>query len=89
MIITIGRQFGSRGREIGKALASDYNIAYYDKELLPIAAQESGLDQNFLENYDEHGKNSLLYSIVYGYDQPLSYDTRKLFCRLSGKTSAI
>ena len=65
-IITIGRQFGSGGREIGKKLAEQLHIAYYDKELLEIAAKESGLDQNFLQNYDETGKNSLLYSLVMG-----------------------
>lgn len=66
MIITIGRQFGSRGRAVGKALASAYGIVYYDKDLLPITELESGLDQNFLESRDERGKNSLLYSIVMG-----------------------
>ena len=64
-IITIGRQFGAGGREIGKAVAARLNIPYYDKELLVVAAKESGLDTRFLENYDER-TNSLLYSLVMG-----------------------
>lgn len=64
MIITIGRQFGSGGREIGKALAIELGITYYDKELLLLAAQESGLDQKFLESRDESEKSNLLYSLI-------------------------
>ena len=42
-IITIGRQYGSGGKEIGKKLAEYYNIPFYDKELLKVAAKESGI----------------------------------------------
>ena len=40
VIITIGRQFGSGGSEIGKKLADNLNIKYYDKELIQLAAKE-------------------------------------------------
>ena len=43
IILTIGRQFGSGGREIGKKLAKAFGIGYYDSELITVAAQESGL----------------------------------------------
>ena len=66
VIITIGRQFGSGGRKIGKALAAELNIPYYDKELLTVAAQESGLDQKFLASHDESSMNRLLYAIAMG-----------------------
>ncbi|MDD3222640.1 MAG: cytidylate kinase-like family protein [Lachnospiraceae bacterium] len=65
-IITIGREFGSGGREIGKRLANALNITYYDKELLGIAAKESGLSTEFLESYDEKSNGSFLYSLVMG-----------------------
>ena len=39
LIITIGRQFGSGGREIGQRLAKLFDIAYYDKELIQEAAK--------------------------------------------------
>jgi cytidylate kinase len=64
--ITIGRQFGSGGREIGKKVAQALNIPYYDKELLAVAAEESGLSKDFLKSYDEKPTNSFLYSLVMG-----------------------
>ena len=64
--VTIGRQFGSGGREIGKKVAQALDIPYYDKEILAVAAQESGLSQEFLKSYDEKPTNSFLYSLVMG-----------------------
>ena len=49
-IITIGRQYGSAGHSIGKILADDLGIKYYDKELLERAAKDSGLCQELFEN---------------------------------------
>lgn len=63
-VISIGRQFGSGGREIGRKVAELLNIAYYDKELLAIAARKSGLSDHFLEEYDERPTRSFLYSMV-------------------------
>ena len=63
-IITIGRQFGSGGREIGRKLAESYQIPFYDKELLKIAAKESGLCEDLFENFDEKPTTSFLYSLV-------------------------
>ncbi|MEE1228721.1 MAG: cytidylate kinase-like family protein [Lachnospiraceae bacterium] len=63
-IITIGRQYGSGGREIGRKLADYYGIPFYDKELLKIAAKESGICEEMFENYDEKPTTSFLYSLV-------------------------
>ena len=63
-IITIGRQYGSAGRQIGRALAKELGIACYDKELLDRAAKESGICQELFENHDEKPTNSFLYSLV-------------------------
>ena len=63
-IVTIGRQCGSGGREIGIALAKELNIPFYDKELLKRAAKESGLCEEVFEQFDEKPTSSLLYSIV-------------------------
>ena len=52
-IITIGRQFGSGGREIGRLLSRMMNIGYYDKELMQEAARESGIDTHYFEKADE------------------------------------
>jgi len=51
--INIGRQIGSGGREIGKKLAEKFNIAFYDKELITIAAHQSGICKEFFEKADE------------------------------------
>lgn len=63
-IITIGRQYGSAGRQIGRALAEELGIQCYDKELLDRAAKDSGLCQELFENHDEKPTNSFLYSLV-------------------------
>lgn len=64
MIITIGRQYGSAGYEIGKKLAEDLGIQLYDKEMLKRAAKESGLCEELFETHDEKPTNSFLYSLV-------------------------
>ena len=63
-IFTIGRQYGSGGRLIGKKLAEDLGIPFYDKELLTIAAKESGFCQEIFETHDEKPTSSFLYSLV-------------------------
>jgi cytidylate kinase len=86
-IITINRQYGSHGREIGRKLAEKLDVKYYDKELITLAAKESGYSRSLFENADEKPSNSLLYSLVMGsyaargwffqQDDVFSYD--KLF----------
>ncbi len=63
-VITIGRQFGSGGKDIGRILAEKLNVKCYDKELLTIAAKESGLCREIFENHDEKPTSSFLYSLV-------------------------
>lgn len=63
-IITIGRQFGSGGREVGKIIANELGIKLYDKEMLTVASEESGLSEEFFEKHDEKPTSSFLYSLV-------------------------
>ena len=63
MVITVGRQYGSGGREIGTMLAEKLGIAYYDDMLLKEAAKESGLCEDLFRSFDERPK-SFLYSIA-------------------------
>lgn len=83
-IITIGRQFGSGGREIGEMVAEHFGIKCYDKELLSRAAKESGFCEEMIQNHDERPTNSFLYNLVmdtysFGYnsssfvDMPISH----------------
>lgn len=64
LIVTIGRQFGSGGHEIGQALAKRFGMTFYDRELLEVAARESGLDPSLFADHDERPVNSLLYSLA-------------------------
>lgn len=63
-IYTIGREFGSGGKEVGEKLAERLGIKLYDKELLQHAAKESGFCEEIFENHDERPTNSFLYSLV-------------------------
>lgn len=83
-IITIGRQFGSGGREIGMKVAEHFGIKFYDKELLTRAASESGFAQEMIQDHDERPTTSFLYNLVmdtysFGYnsssfvDMPISH----------------
>ena len=63
-IYTIGREFGSGGKDIGTALAKRLGVKCYDKELLKEASKESGYCAEIFENHDEKPTNSLLYSLV-------------------------
>lgn len=83
-IVTIGRQFGSGGREIGEKVAEHFGIKCYDKELLSRAAKESGFCEEMIQNHDERPTNSFLYNLVmdtysFGYnassfvDMPISH----------------
>ena len=83
-IITVGRQFGSGGREIGELVAQHFGIKCYDKELLSRAAKESGFCEEMIQNHDERPTNSFLYNLVmdtysFGYnassfvDMPISH----------------
>ena len=63
-IITIGRQYGSGGHDIGEALAKELGVKLYDKDMLKRAAKESGLCEELFESHDEKPTNSFLYSLV-------------------------
>lgn len=63
-IITIGREFGSAGREIGYKVAETFDIKLYDKEMLARAAKESGICEEIFHSHDEKPTNSFLYSLV-------------------------
>ncbi|MDE5944588.1 MAG: cytidylate kinase-like family protein [Rikenella sp.] len=63
-VITIGRQFGSGGRELGRQLADRFGIPYYDKELIATAAKESGLDPEYFEKADERIPGTLIRALT-------------------------
>ena len=65
-IITIGRQYGSGGRAIGRRVAEELGIPCYDKELILLAAQKSGMSAEVFAHVDETATSSFLYAISAG-----------------------
>ncbi len=63
-IITIGRQFGSGGREIGEKLAEKLGYTFYDKNLIILAAEKGGISHEVLNNADEKAANPWLYAAM-------------------------
>ncbi|MDL2236736.1 cytidylate kinase-like family protein [Christensenellaceae bacterium OttesenSCG-928-K19] len=63
-IITLGRQFGSGGREIGRMLAQRMDVPFYDRDLIRLAAEESGYNSEVLESADEKATNIFLQSFA-------------------------
>ena len=64
LVITIGRQYGSGGREIGARLAKELGLGFYDKNILRLNSDESGIKESFYHMADEKAGNKLLYRIV-------------------------
>lgn len=64
LVITIGRQCGSKGKLVGQKLAEAMGVKCYDKELLTEAAKHSGLSEELFQTHDEKPTNSFLYSLV-------------------------
>jgi len=54
-IITISREFGSGGREIGKRLADELGFSYYDAEIITSIAKETGMSEEYIKNISEKG----------------------------------
>lgn len=57
-IITIGREFGSGGREFGKRLSEELQIAYYDQEIISEIAKRTSLSEQYVKSITEHYKES-------------------------------
>lgn len=64
VVITIARQYGSGGRTIGEMLAEDLKVHYYDKELLKLASEDSGINERLFVNADEKVKVTHLFKVI-------------------------
>ena len=68
-IITIGREYGSGGRIIAKQVAETLGIAFYDKELIHLAAQKTGLSEEYISSSATHHKaNKFFYNLIFSSD---------------------
>lgn len=64
-IITISREFGAGGRTVGRIVAEQLGIPFYDKELVEQVAQESGFAAKFIEEHGEHSPNKSIFSYAF------------------------
>ncbi len=62
-IVTISREFGSGGREIGKRLSDVLNLAYYDEEIIAEISKETGLSEDYINNISEKG----IYPVAFNF----------------------
>ena len=77
-IITIGRSYGAGGRSIGRQVAEDLKIPYYDSELLAETAKSSGLDEKYLASVDEKEINDAALYMSVGYMSPSYSSVRQV-----------
>ena len=68
-VITISREYGSGGRAIGERLAKELGIPFYDKELIFMAAKESGLSEEYIKKTEQMKSTSFLYGLYMGAQQ--------------------
>lgn len=97
--ITIAREYGSGGREIGKKIADKLGIAYYDSELISIVAKESGYSEEFVSQNEQKISNNLFYDLyaqyyAYTNDDEPKYDIlfkteQKIIRELAEKSSCV
>ena len=64
VVVTIDRQYGSGGRTIGKMLAEEMGIKYYDREILKLASEDSGINETLFNQVDEKLKTTPLFRIM-------------------------
>lgn len=85
LIITVGRQYGSGGREIGTMLAKMFGIAYYDKKLITEAAKRSGLADETFERYEERRFGTLWHALSTGFNVSGGFTPEDIF-RIQSET---
>lgn len=82
-VITITRQYGSGGREVGQKLADAMGVEFYDNKLLEVAAGNSGIHKSHFEENDEKRSNSFLYLLSTTYGQGgVPFDDALFFAQL-------
>ena len=96
LTVAISREYGSGGRHIGELLANDLGIPFYDKQIIQMASEKSGLSAGFIERSDESIPNTFLHNLKYSgytnYDSISFYDapvTDKVFLAQSAAIKEI
>ena len=78
-VVTISREYGSGGRYVGELLATELGIPFFDKDIIHMVAERSGLSEGFIERSDESLPNTFLHNMKYSayssYDSIAYYET--------------
>lgn len=85
LVITVGRQYGSGGREIGMMLSEIFGIGYYDKNLITEAAKRSGLADETFEQYEERRFGTLWHALSTGFNISGGFSPEDIF-RIQSET---
>lgn len=97
-IITISREFGSGGREVGKRLADELGMSYYDKEIITEMSKETGLSEEYIKNISEKGiypyafqfaKSFAMYSGVQSNQTEILVAQQKILKKIAEKGNCI
>lgn len=97
-IITISREFGSGGKEIGKRLADVLGYAYYDSEIITLLAKETGMSEEYIKNISEKGvypyafqfaKSFAMYSTIQSAKTEILVAQAKILKQIAEKGNAI
>lgn len=86
LVITISREYGSGGRYVGKLLAKELKIKFYDKELIKLTAEKSGLSESYIKT-NEQIKNN--YSIFYNNDDNIFITESEIIKKISKEPCVI
>ncbi len=81
VIVTIGREYGSAGHEIGEELAKRLNIKFYDRAIIEDIAKETGLDKGLIEKYDEKSRVPFISRTVRGFSNSIEDVIFELQCQ--------
>ena len=92
-VITISRAYGSGGTFVGRKLAADLGIPMFDKKIIEMAAEKSGLSADYIDRMEDHASNSFLFNLASAaYPTPgltAQYDIPITFAAFSAQSSVI
>ena len=77
--VTIGRQYGSGGHDIGKELAQQMGVSFYDRKLITESAKRSGLSDEIFEQREERMPGTLRYALTFGATFSPGFGAETLF----------
>ena len=89
IVITIAREYGSGGRYIGKLVADKLGIKYYDKELIRLAALQSGLEESYINSKDQIKENKIIYQSYYNEEDQIFISESNIIKEISNDSCVI